>query len=142
VLLVRRRVKPADIASVLAKSFHEVYLCAQRHGIALEGPPLTRYLEWGPGLLTIEAGVRVAVSAELTGETDVVADTLPGGWAATTVHSGAYDRLTEAHAALQVWIEEQGLSAAGAPWELYVTDPADYPDVNDWKTDIYWPVTS
>jgi len=32
--------------------------------------------------------------------------------------------------------------AAGAPWESYVTDPADYPDPADWKTEIFWPVKS
>ena len=57
-----------------------------------------------------------------------------------TTHTGPYDKLTEAHAAIQVWIEDQGLVTAGAPWESYVTDPADYHDPADWKTEIFWPV--
>ena len=141
VLVVRRRIKPADLANTLAEVLGAIFLYAQQNGMALAGQPFTRYIEWGPGLWTIEAGLPVAAlkkDAPASGE--VRADTLPAGPAATTTHAGAYDGLTGAHAAVQQWIEAQGLKAAGAPWEVYVTDPADFPDPNDWKTDIFWPL--
>jgi len=72
---------------------------------------------------------------------DVRADILPGGWVATTTHADVYEKLTEAHAAVQQWIETEGLTLAGAPWEVYITDPADYPNPKDWKTEIFWPIT-
>jgi AraC family transcriptional regulator len=140
VLVVKRRVKPAEIATTLAEVLGYVFLHAQRNGIALAGQPFTRYLEWGPGLLTIEAGLPVGAHAGEASEGEIRAETLPGGFVATTVHTGSYDKLTEAHAAVQQWIEAQGLTAAGAPWECYVTDPADYPDPKDWKTEIFWPL--
>ncbi len=140
VLVVRRRVKPDQIAATLGEVLGHVFLHAQQNGIALAGPPFTRYVEWGPGLLTIEAGLAVAAHAGAGSEGEIRPETLPGGFVATTVHSGAYDKLTEAHAAVQQWIEAEGLRAAGAPWEVYVTDPADYPDPKDWKTEIFWPV--
>jgi AraC family transcriptional regulator len=138
VLVVRRRVKPSEIAATLADALGRVFQYAQRSGAALAGQPLTRYLEWGPGLITIEAGMPVATL--VPGEGDVLADRLPGGLVATTTHAGTYDKLTEAHAAIQVWIGAQGLVAAGAPWESYVTDPADFPDPKDWKTEVFWPI--
>ncbi|HEY3823869.1 MAG TPA: AraC family transcriptional regulator [Bryobacteraceae bacterium] len=138
VLVVRRRVKPSEIATTLGTALGQVFQHAQRIGAALAGQPFTRYLEWGPGLMTIEAGMPVATPGSSEG--DVTAETLPGGRVATTIHTGAYDKLTEAHAALQVWIEAQGLASNGAPWEIYVTDPADYPDPKDWKTEVCWPV--
>ncbi len=140
VLVVRRRVKPSEIASTLAEVLGQVFMHAQSKGIALAGQPFTRYLEWGPGLLTIEAGLPVAGHSGARSSADVRAETLPGGFAASTTHSGPYDKLTEAHAAVQQWIEAEGLTAAGAPWEVYVTDPADYPDPKDWKTEIFWPL--
>ncbi len=133
VLVVRRKVKQAEIAATLAEVLGQVFLHAQKTGAALVGQPFTRFVEWGPGLLTIEAGLPVAAASPGTAE-------LPGGLVATTTHTGPYDKLSEAHAAVQVWIEEQGLTAAGAPWEVYTTDPADYPDPKDWKTDIFWPL--
>jgi AraC family transcriptional regulator len=138
VLMVRRRVKPSAVAATLGEALGLVFHYAQRTGAALAGEPLTRYLEWGPGLWTIEAGMPIA--APVPGDGDVAAETLPGGLVATMTHAGPYDKLTESHAAIQVWIEEQGLVPSGAPWESYVTDPADYPDPADWKTEIFWPV--
>lgn len=138
VLVVRRRVKPSEIAATLAEGLGLVFQYAQRTGAALAGPPLTRYLEWGPGLISIEAGMPVAAS--VPGAGDVAAEILPGGLVAMTTHTGRYDKLTEAHAAVQVWIAEHGRLPAGAPWESYVTDPADYPDPAEWKTEIFWPV--
>jgi AraC family transcriptional regulator len=140
VLVARRRVKPDDIASALAQTFQQIFLFAQQNGMAIAGQPLTRYIEWGPGLLTIEPGLPVTAFGEASSRGDVQTDTLPGGWAAVTTHAGSYDQLTSAHAAVQQWIESQGLTAQGAPWEVYVTDPADYPDPKDWKTEIFWPL--
>jgi AraC family transcriptional regulator len=142
VLVVRRRIKPADLANTLAEVLGAIFLHAQQNGMALAGQPFTRYLEWGPGVWTIEAGLPVAAlskdSSRAKGE--VRADTLPGGPAATTTHTGPYDGLFRAHAAVQQWIEAEKLVATGAPWEVYVTDPADFPDPKDWKTDIFWPL--
>jgi AraC family transcriptional regulator len=141
VLMVRRRVKPSEVASTLAEVLGNVFTHAQQNGIALAGQPLTRYLEWGPGLWTIEAGMPVtAHCCETACDADVRAGILPGGFVATTTYTGSYDKLTEAHAALQQWIEAEGHTPAGAPWEVYTTDPADYPDPKDWKTEIFWPL--
>ena len=63
-----------------------------------------------------------------------------GGPAAVAVHAGPYDQLGETYAALERWIEANGLRTAGAPWESYITDPTDHPDPADWRTEIYWPV--
>jgi AraC family transcriptional regulator len=138
VLVIRRKIKPDEVAKALGEIFGQIHLYNQRAGAVMTGPPFTRYLEWGPGLLTIEAGMPIAEAAP--GEGEVKADFLPGGFAAVTVHTGPYDQLTDAHAAVQQWIEAEGLVAQGAPWESYVTDPADYPDPKDWKTEIYWPL--
>ena len=142
VLMVRRRIKPSEVAATLAEVLGQVFMHAQQNGIALAGQPLTRYLEWGPGLWTIEAGMPVAahVAGHVGG--DILAETLPGGMVATTTHAGSYDKLTEAHAAVQQWIEAEGLTPAGDPWESYTTDPADYPDPKDWKTEVFWPIAA
>lgn len=141
VLVVRRRIKPSEVASTLAEVLGHVFQYAQINGMALAGQPFTRYLDWGPGLWTIEAGMPVLAHAgAASSEGEVRADTLPGGWVAATTHAGPYEKLNEAHAAVQQWIEAEGLKAAGAPWEIYVTDPADYPDPQDWKTKVVWPI--
>ncbi len=49
VLVVRRRIKPSQVAATLAEVLGQVFMYAQQNGFALAGQPLTRYLEWGPG---------------------------------------------------------------------------------------------
>ena len=142
VLVVRRRIKPSEVASTLAEALGVVFLQAQQTGAALAGQPFTRYVEWGPGIWTIEPGLPVVAHGKASSgnEGGVRAETLPGGAAAVMTHTGSYDGLSAAHAAVQQWIEAQGLKPAGAPWEVYVTDPADFPDPKDWKTEIFWPL--
>ena len=142
VLVVKRRINPSAVAATLADALGKIFQYAQQNGIALAGQPFTRYLEWGPGLWTIEAGMPVTAKVGQTSDREVRGDELPGGLVATTIHSGTYDKLNEAHAAVQQWIEAQGLKPAGAPWEVYTTDPADFPDPKDWKTEIFWPMTA
>ena len=144
VLVVRRRVRRAEIAATVAAELPKVFRHAQQRGIAIAGYPITRYLETSVGLVTLETGMRVtAHSGEWTadeGEGDVLADTLPGGPAAVTIHSGPYDQLQAAYAALEEWIAANGFHAAGAPWEAYLNDPADHSNPQDWKTEVCWPV--
>jgi AraC family transcriptional regulator len=142
VLVIKRRIQPSEVAATLAEALGQVFMHAQQNGFALAGQPLTRYLEWGPGLWTIEAGMPVTAHVATQAAGDVLAEMLPGGLVASTTHAGAYDKLSEAHAAVQQWIEAEGCTAAGAPWEVYTTDPADYPDPKDWKTEVFWPIAA
>ena len=151
VLVVRRKVKRSEIAATIGQTLPHIFAFAQQHAIALSGLPFTRYIEMGPGLVTMEPGMRIAASSgDLTSigkgqtaaaaESEVVAGTLPGGPVATTLHIGPYENLSDAYAAIQHWIETQGLAAAGAPWESYVTDPGENPNPSEWKTEVFWPL--
>ncbi len=145
VLLVRRRVKRSDVGQAIGEALPHIFMYAQQHGIALAGHPLTRYAEVGAGLMTIEPAMRVtsrqspAPGPGATGG-EVIEDVLPAGSAATTIHAGPYETLHEAYAALETWIEQNGLRPAGPPWEDYITDPAEHPDPKDWRTEVCWPV--
>jgi AraC family transcriptional regulator len=152
VLVGRRRVKRSEIAATIGEVLSHVFQYAQQHGIALSGLPFTRYIEVGAGLITMEPGMRVATSGQdavqidpswtnTAGDGAVRLDTLPGGPTAVTTHFGPYDKLPDAYGAIEQWMEAQALKASGPPWECYLTDPAEYPDPKDWKTEVFWPVS-
>jgi len=67
---------------------------------------------------------------------------LPAGPVAIAVHAGPYEQLSDTYAAMERWIEVEGLKVAGAPWESYITDPGQVPDPRDWRTEVCWPVAS
>jgi AraC family transcriptional regulator len=137
-LIIRRRIKVADVAATLGDILPRVFAFAQRRGVPFAGPPMARYVEVGLGMLTIEAGMPIAAPAQ--GDDDIVAIELPGGPAAVAIHAGPYDRLPETHAEVAAWIDAQQLKAAGPPWESYVTDPGDKPDPQDWRTEVFYPL--
>jgi AraC family transcriptional regulator len=144
VLVVRRRVRRAEIAATIGAALPKVFLHAQQSGVAIAGYPITRYLEASVGLVTLETGMRVTAHGgdwtAAEGQGAVLAETLPGGPAAATIHSGPYDQLQNAYAAIEEWIAANGLRPNGAPWEAYLNDPADHPNPQDWKTEVYWPL--
>lgn len=137
-LVIRRKAEFATIAKTMGECLGAVWGYTQRNAIALAGPPLTRYLEVGRGVCSIEAGLPIA--ADSRGEGDIVAIELPGGAAATAIHVGPYDKLHETHAAIERWIDANKLAKRGAPWEVYLTDPGTTPDPAQWKTEIVYPV--
>lgn len=137
-LAVRKRASRSEIAAAIGDGLGKVAAHARQGAHAFAGPPFARFTSTGPGLLTFHVGLPVAVAAAGAGE--VEAGALPAGPAASAVHAGPYDTLPETYAALERWIEAQGRRPAGAPWEVYVTDPGEHPDPADWRTEVCWPL--
>lgn len=137
ILFMRRRVKHAEIGGALGELLPGVFAFATQKGIPMVGPPLCRYTEWSSGGVTLEAGLPVATAVD--GEGDVHAGTLPAGPAVATIHTGPYDGLGEAHTAIEKYLEDNALRAAGDAWEVYLTDPGEVPDPAQWQTEVIRP---
>ena len=147
VLVQRKKASQGpEISKAIGDALGAVFAYAHQNGLAIAGRPFARYLDVNPGSMTFEPGVAIAPpsgSSAAGGPSDpdaVRIDTLPGGFAAATLHRGPYDRLGEAYAALEKWIEAEGLTANGPPWEVYITDPTEVENPEDWETQVYWPV--
>ena len=138
-LIVKRRVARSEIAATIAESLGKTFPYALQNGLAIAGRPFVRYSDVGPGLMTMETGTPLAAPAPGVGEIEAI--TLPGGPAAVAVHMGPYDKLQETYAAMERWMQQQGVRAAGAPWESYITDPAEDPNPATWRTDVFWPIS-
>jgi len=139
-LIVKRRVARSEIAATIAESLGKTFPYALQNGLPIAGRPFVRYSDVGPGLMTMETGTPLATPAPGAGEIEAI--TLPGGPAAVAVHMGPYDTLQDTYAAIERWMQQQGVRAAGAPWESYITDPAEHPDPANWRTDVFWPIST
>ena len=89
---------------------------------------------------TVDLECATPVASPMARAGRVQAGELPAGIAATVTHIGPYDTLSQTWAALMAWMKSQSLEGAGAPWEVYVTDPGPEPDQSRWRTDIFFPV--
>ena len=136
-LFVRRQASQSEIAQTLAECFGIAFGHAMKSGLPIAGFPLARYPVVGP-LMTIEAGVPLL--KPVAPEGDLEYGELHGGPVVFAVHGGPYDRLGDSHAAILRWIQERGLRVTGPHWEWYVTDPAEHPNPEDWRTHIYYPL--
>lgn len=137
-LVMRRTIQPDGIAQALSEMFPLVIGHALGSGAGIAGPPFARYLKMDGNEWIIEAGVAIAGAAPAAGA--IVPETLPGGPAAVTIHSGRYDKLRDAHMAVHEWLKAESVEAAGPPRESYLTDPGQFPDPKDWKTEVLVPL--
>jgi len=137
-LFVRLKAGRYEISNAIAEGLGKAFPYVMEAGLPIAGRPTARYLTTGPGLFDMQIGVPLAVAA--AGQGDVQSGELPGGPIALGVHAGPYDQLSETYAAIERWMEANGYEPGGAPWESYVTDPADFPDTKDWRTEVYWPM--
>ncbi|WP_020015818.1 GyrI-like domain-containing protein [Promicromonospora sukumoe] len=117
------------------------------HGSHPAGAPYFRYQVIDMDAeLVVEVGFPVPDDAALTSSGDVTVGAIPAGRYVTTVHHGHPDSLVDATGALLRWAEEEGLTFdrhdtdAGDAWagrlELYLTDPAEQPDMAQWDTEL------
>lgn len=116
-LSIKRQVKQEAISDELGSMLVPVFQFATAQGILFAGPPTVRYHSFGPGLVTLEAGMPIVGSPNVEGE--IALTSLPGGDVASTIHKGSYDQLNQAHEAIQTWMIENNEEAGGAPWEVY-----------------------
>jgi AraC family transcriptional regulator len=140
ILFVRRRVARAEIAANIATCLGMTFGLAMQKGYAIGGRPFARYSSMGAGLITIEVGCVLVAAA--SGDGDVEAGFLQGGPAAVAMHAGPYEELPATFAAIERWIEDNGHRPGAAPWESYITDPAEHPDPADWRTRVCWPLAN
>ncbi|MGH7150565.1 MAG: GyrI-like domain-containing protein, partial [Planctomycetota bacterium] len=135
---VRVRCKPEQVRQQLATILPEVMGYLQRERLTLVGAPFARYHAFDPEV-DLEAGIPVAET--IRGNGRIQASSLPGGEVVSGTHIGPYGELPRTHEALAKWLASEGRTAAGAPWEIYWTDPGLQRDPSKWRTEIVQPVS-
>ena len=125
---VRREVAPGAVGAAWGPALGKVWaFIRSQPGLWTDGHNVFLYhhpKESGAAILC-DFGVEVTRAFEAAGE--VYATETPGGEAAVAVHRGAYDRVSEAHAAIGEWMSANGRESAGHSWEIYgdpTPDPA------------------
>ncbi len=126
------------LGEIMGPLFGEVYGYIQQRGQQPTGMPFAIYHGMDGKTVDVECGMPVA--STMDGTDRIKSCELPAGTTATGTHFGPYEGLPKTWEALTGWMKSQGLEGTGAPWEVYVTDPAAEPDQSKWRTDIYFPV--
>ena len=142
VATMRRTTTLDSVGAALHAILPPVWSYLEAQGVPAAGPPFVRYHAREGERVDIEAGFPVAAPLDAPeGAGEVAGSELPGGPAVAAWHVGPYDTLSETYAALEAWLAAQGRAPAGAPWEVYWTDPGAEPDPSRWRTEIVWPIS-
>jgi effector-binding domain-containing protein len=136
-LSIRTRTSIGDMPQTLDEGYGTIAGYLNDLGEKPAGSPYVAYFNMDMENLDIELGI--PVGKELQGQGRITVCQMPGGTAATCVHTGPYDGLKEAYRALSQWIQEQGHQMAGVAYEVYVDDPRDTPP-EQLRTRILFPL--
>jgi effector-binding domain-containing protein len=82
----------------------------------------------------------VPVTSPTEGSGRVRAYELPPVELAIMTHPGSYDELDQTYGALGTHVAERAIGVEGPIRELYVVGPFEANDVNEWRTELGWPV--
>jgi len=136
---IRTTVRIDRISQVMGPVYGDLFGWLGQKGLAATGAPWARYLAVGPEECELELAAPVDV--ETAGDARVIGGVIPGCDVVKTLHMGPYDELVAAYRAMADWMTAKGAQAAGAMWEVYLTDPTQEPDPASWQTLVYAPVS-
>jgi DNA-binding transcriptional MerR regulator/predicted transcriptional regulator YdeE len=137
-------IQPKTIYSLRRKmsvrDFEEAFgaLCAglEKNRLKPAGPFLSVYHdeEFNHECTDIEVGV------EVSGGSGEQVRTLAPGLCCFATHIGPYDDFTPCYTALMEWIEREGYTVSGPPFELYIKGCDDNVPPSEYVTEIYFPI--
>lgn len=125
------------LGMTLGQIFQEVGAALHRAAMSPSGPPLATFHLVTPEHVELEAGFPTPMPFHADGR--VAPGELPGGLWASAWHIGPYEGMEEVYGRLASWIGREGHAPAGAPTEVYYSEPT--ADPATWRTQILWPIT-
>ena len=132
----------AAISAAISKAYGEVVKFMRANDLAQVAPPVTIDTAWAEGdVYAFEAAIPVGRAPDRKvpeGSVVKVKQTYSGP-ALKAVHTGPYSGMTRTYEQLFAYAAAHGYERADAPWDRYVSDPADTPE-NELVTEIYLPV--
>ncbi|UPT66399.1 MAG: SRPBCC family protein [Sphingobacteriales bacterium JAD_PAG50586_3] len=133
------KIKGDEFGSFFGKAFPASDAFIKSNNLNPTGAPFAIIYKYVPdGLSEVDAGIPIATNAKATGNLKVIE--LKGGQAVKADYYGPYEGTGAAHEAIDKWMKANGKIEAGAPWEVYVTDPKAEKDTMKWLTEVIYPV--
>jgi effector-binding domain-containing protein len=133
----------ANISSVMGQQFGSIAKFMDQNNIAVNGMPFTIYhdMDMENGTVIMSNALPVKERILTTGDSNVSCDYLPKMKVLKATLKGNYTNLSEAWKTAMTYITANNLvQSEHKPFEIYTTDPSDYPNPADWITEIYIPI--
>ena len=132
--VVRRRATKQELGKVVPEACGAVWNVVRARQFKGAGRHVAVYLD---DVFNLEVGVEL--ESPFGGDGEVIGSSLPAGEVATTTHFGPYQRLGDAHDAIQQWCRSHGREAMLPCWEIYGHWIDEWnKDASKIRTDVYY----
>lgn len=138
-LSIRDSVNHAEMNNIHGKIYAQINRYMDNNETEMNGSPLVIYHFWSDTLIDIEAGIPIKDSVEINDD-EIRLQKIKKGNVVTATHYGSYERLPETYFGINEWMRKNKVVVTGAPWEVYITDPAIESNPDKWETAIYFPI--
>jgi len=133
----------SNISKIMGQQYGRISVFMEQNNIAFNGMPFTIYHEMNidNGTVIMSNAIPVKDKIVITDDSNILCDYLPKMKALKTTLKGNYSNLSEAWKTTLTYIAENSIEQSQLnPFEIYMTDPGDFPNPADWITEIYIPI--
>ena len=137
-LYVKDHANEKSISEHLGKDYNLIGMTLEKQQLQMAGAPFAIYYTEANSAWDFDAAILIDKKGKNDG--DVKAGTRKEGKAVVVHYFGPYMGSYKAHNMAKDYIQKNNKTIAGAPWEVYVTDPGTEKDTMKWQTDVFYPV--
>jgi effector-binding domain-containing protein len=133
----------ANISQVMSQQYGSIGMFMEQHNIAFAGMPFTIYhdMNMENGTVIMSNAIPVKEKIVITGDSNISCDYHPKMTVLKATLKGNYTNLGEAWKTTMQYIAENNIEQSQhKPFEIYTTDPEQFPNPADWITEIYIPI--
>ncbi len=134
---VRKTVAMDKMQEAYAENLGKVHKALTDNGIEMAGMPSGLYYTWDEEQQESDMamGIPTKEKVEVDGFTAI---TLPAGKGLLINYYGPYEKIGDAHMAMDAYMKNNGLTFVAPAIEEYVTDPGTEPDPKKWLTKVVY----
>lgn len=130
-----------NISAKMGQNYGAIMQFMGQSGLKQSGMPLTVYNDMSDSNVIMSNGIPVKERIDVPADSDISMGFMPRMKVLKTTLTGNYTNLTKAWETTMKHIADKGLEQSEhKPFEIYTTDPGNYPNPADWKTEIYIPI--
>ncbi|MCF6296110.1 MAG: GyrI-like domain-containing protein [Flavobacteriaceae bacterium] len=133
----------ANISKVMEQQYSSIGMFMRQNNIAFAGMPFTIYhdMNMENGTVIMSNAIPVKEKVIITGDNNILCDYQPKMKVLKATLKGNYTNLGKAWKTAMQYIAENNIEQSEhKPFEIYTTDPEQFPNPADWITEIYIPI--
>ncbi|NOZ61497.1 MAG: hypothetical protein GXO74_07425 [Calditrichaeota bacterium] len=135
--IIRKTISFNNIQKFYAESFGKIIAAMQKHGAVMTGAPSGIYFSYDEGKGVTDMAAAIPVSRVFE-EPGIDTYEIPAGKAYKINYYGPYEKIGDAHIAMDFYFHQNSLKQQIPVVEEYVTDPGSEADSSKWLTVIYY----